>query len=224
MNVELKPIAYYRTKYKVIAGFYKNKRDIDSRIFADIYEEGCIENNIEAYIIMINPGSCKPVNGDLDKDIINSAFYSGIKLDLDGFYISEAVCDMAQKCVMALMETCNIKKMRILNLSDVMTGNLLEAKKLMGDEKIQMLESIFSPERSSERALVMPCNAVCFISWGTDNKLKDLKKQAIECLEGYNLIGEPVDEKNFSYRYIKPRGKLNQEKVIGTLAIKYLNM
>ena len=129
---------------------------------------------------------------------------------------------MAQKCVMELMNACNMKKVRILNLSDVRSGNLDEAKVLMGDEKTQMVESIFSPERKSDRAVIMPNDVACIISWGTDNKFRLLKRQAMACLADYNIIGEPVDEKNFSYRYIKPRGKVNQELVIGKLAEKYL--
>lgn len=92
----------------------------------------------------------------------------------------------------------------------------------MDDEKTQMVESIFSSERKSDRAVIMPNDVACIISWGTDNKFRLLKRQAMACLADYNIIGEPVDEKNFSYRYIKPRGKVNQELVIGKLAEKYL--
>lgn len=229
VKVKLESISVYRDvyKYKVIAGFYNSERKINgkyipARAFADITTKENIESDVDAYIIMINPGSCKPTVSDLESDIKKSEYYSKIKLNHKDVYISEAICDMAQKCVMELMRVCEIKKMRILNLSDVMSGNLDEAKVRMGDDKTRLVESIFSSKREADRAVLMPNDAICIISWGTDDKLKSLKIQAMECLSDCHIIYDPVDEKKLSFRYIKPRGKEKQEKVIGALAKQYL--
>ena len=67
MQIELKPIAEYRREYKVYALF-----DGTDRRFADIVRNQHEEEPIDAYIIMINPGSCHKKS---DKNpVINSAF------------------------------------------------------------------------------------------------------------------------------------------------------
>ncbi len=58
-----------RKTYEVKASFYK-KNDTTFRNYADIIRKGYNEDKIDAYIIMMNPGSCKPIN---DEDLKNSS-------------------------------------------------------------------------------------------------------------------------------------------------------
>lgn len=78
-----------RKTYEVKASFYK-KNDTTFRNYADIIRKGYNEDKIDAYIIMMNPGSCKPIN---DEDLKNSSSpESAIYID--------AKNDRAQKRVM----------------------------------------------------------------------------------------------------------------------------
>lgn len=218
-DIIYEPISVFREdsryKYIVIAKFDKNKRGIDTRLYADICKEEDIDHDIDAYLIMINPGSCdeKVTTNDLIK---KSYFYAGSG-------VVEAVSDRTQKCVMSFMATCNIKKIRILNLSDIRSGNLNKAKCLMGkNETLRKEESIFSSKRQLDREKVMPNDAVCIASWGLDNEFLGLKKQAFECLGKDRIIGVCKDEAKFAYNYIKPVKIAGQKEIIFKLSKEYL--
>lgn len=58
---------------------------------------------------MINPGSCR--KKQKDSTPLGNSKYAEMNL-------VEAVSDPAQKCVMAFMDECKLKKVRILNLLD----------------------------------------------------------------------------------------------------------
>lgn len=225
-DVVYKPIDEFRNKYKykVIACF---KDTIDNspkyRLFADVCKEENIESEIDAYIIMINPGSCSPKDGKDAVDVSEYTYYKRYAIEAN-YNIVEARSDMAQKCIMSLMETCRLKKVRILNLSDIREGNLNKALNSIGSDIEKRKEaSIFSPERETERKIVMPNDAVCIASWGLDNRLFDLKQQAFNCIGENRIIGVCKDKQKLAYKYIKPRGIDDQKQVILELSQKYVN-
>lgn len=213
MKVKYRPIRELRKDYKVIACFKDDVNIGKTRVFADVVRNNYYERAIDAYIIMINPGSCKEKPGKLDSEIANSQYYAGQD-------IIEAVSDMAQKCIMLLMDTCNISKVRILNLSDKREGDLSKIMAYLKSEAA-LKNSIFSPERTDERALLMPDDAICIASWGLDPGLIALKEQAYRCIGKENIIGVLTDENTYSYKYIKPYKKDDQLQVIGEIADKY---
>lgn len=207
LDIELLSISEYRKKYKVYALFeYINGSTY--RRFADIVRKNHEEDSIDAYLIMINPGSCHKKSDD--NPVLSTQFYKG-------FDVVEAISDPAQKCVMALMDACELNKIRILNLFDLAEGNLDKALKNKCDEA----DSIFSEKRKKERLKYMPSDAICIAAWGMGNQLKCYKKQAYECLGAERIIGVDFNEKDYTCRYIKPRGKDAQMQVIEALAKKY---
>ena len=201
MQIELKPIAEYRKEYKVYALF-----EGTDRRFADIVRNEHAEAPIDAYIIMINPGSCHKKSDD--NPLKDTTFYNG-------FDMVEAVSDPAQKCIMALMDACNMNKIRILNLFDYANGNLVEALKHKG-------VSIFDNSRAEDRKKYMPTDAVCIAAWGMDSSLMEYKKMAYECIGGECIIGYPENLDKYEYRYIKPRGQEAQKTVISRIADEYI--
>ena len=95
-----------RKTYEVKASFYK-KNDVTFRNYADIIRKGYKEDKIDAYIIMMNPGGCKPAN---------KIEYIAISPETS-VYIP-ASDDPAQRKVMQIMDNTNFNKVRILNLFD----------------------------------------------------------------------------------------------------------
>lgn len=190
-SFEYHNIATYREKYKVLAKFYINNVGQGARLFADVVDRKYLDAPIDAYLVMINPGSCRKK----DAPVLASEYYKALD-------VVEAVSDPAQKCVMAFMDLCGLKKVRILNLMDYRSGNYGKAMKVAADQSIA--ESLFSPERKGERRQVMAEKAPIIAAWGTDSRLADLKKQAVGCL-GENIIGVHKDGKEaYDFEYIKP--------------------
>ena len=61
MDFIFQKVNVYREKYAVLAKFYpiNDKNKGDARLFADIVDKNDLYASIDAYIIMINPGSCR---------------------------------------------------------------------------------------------------------------------------------------------------------------------
>lgn len=200
--------------YDVIA-LFRNKNGISERVFADIVLKGHEEKTVEAYIIMINPGSCEE---DKKKGKPNFEFYQE--------EVSYAKIDPAQRCVIRLMSACGINKIRILNLSNERQPKmdlLLKNVRLNLDEVLT--NSFFSNEEKSveDRRKYMSCKAPCILAWGKEPKLNALKKQAYDCIisAGFETISAGCDNDIYSYSYIKPWSYNMQEKVIAELTEKW---
>lgn len=214
MSFEFKRVAEYRENYKVLAKFYDTKNGNMARLFADIVKIDCYEDPIDAYIIMINPGSCRIK----EKNKIEPNSYDYYR----GKDVVEAVSDPAQKCVMAFMDLCNLNKVRILNLIDIKDGNFSNLKKKVEEIKEEM--SLFSPQREECRKEIMSEKAVIIAAWGTDKRFSKLKIQALNCLKD-KPIGVPpnVIKNDYDYKYIKPPKKDAQIEVIEQLVDCYKN-
>lgn len=211
MTFSYHPVGVYRQKYVVLARFYNNG---NARLFADVVDRDHVDAPIDAYLIMINPGSCK-MQGNVSGRVKNSNYYKGLD-------VVEAVSDPAQKCVMAFMDICNLKKIRILNLVDYRSGNYAEVLSLVSPQNIEM--SLFSQKREEQRKKIMPEKAVVIAAWGTDKRLSAFKKQAFHCLRDDIIIGiRPEPQKEyFDFKYIKPPTKVAQIKQIEELAECFL--
>lgn len=204
------------SNYSVIA-LFRNRNGISERVFADIALKGCEKDPIEAYIVMINPGSCEE---DLKSGRPAFSFYEDEVL--------YAKKDPAQRCVINFMEECKIKKIRIVNLSNEREPKLdLFLKKMKENPSKQMRASIFSNDPTSidDRRKYMRIKAPCILSWGKEGKLKELKKQAYECLieEGYDTIAVEFSKADYSCKYIKPWTKAQQDEVRSELVKKWNN-
>lgn len=210
MSFEYHPISVYRRKYVVLADFYNDNK---ARLFADVVERENVDAPIDAYLIMINPGSCRIQ--DKDSGIIrNSNYYRGLN-------VVEAVSDPAQKCVMAFMDICKLSKIRILNLMDYKSGNYADALSLISEQRIE--QSLFSPKRTAQRRELMAEKAVVIAAWGTDKRLSAFKEQAFQCLQDEIVIGVKPDppKEYFDFEYIKPPTKDAQINRILELSERY---
>lgn len=202
--VKFKSVSEYRKDYKVIAHFYTNEKGDKSRLFADVVRNDSMESPIDAYLIMINPGSCKEI----------ASFKS------DGFYINytvvEAKSDPSQKCVMALMDNCQLKKIRMVNLSDVVCADLKEAIKKMSIDGVA--SSLFSNQRQIQRNEILQSNAPYIVCWGTDSLLFEFKEQAMKYLSDKRVLGIMVNPDTYAFKHIKPALVVDQEIVVEELA------
>lgn len=207
MDFIFQKVNVYREKYAVLAKFYpiNDKNKGDARLFADIVDKNDLDASIDAYIIMINPGSCR--KKQKDPTPLGNSKYAEMNL-------VEAVSDPAQKCVMAFMDECKLKKVRILNLLDYKEGNYEKAMSVM--ENLGEKASLFSAERTEIRNELMQEDAVIIAAWGTDKRLAKLKIQACNCLKDKKIIGvRPDPEKEYyDYEYIKPPTQAAQIKRI----------
>ena len=190
-----------RKTYEVKASFYK-KNDVTFRNYADIIRKGYKEDKIDAYIIMMNPGSCKPIN---DEDLKNSSSpESAIYID--------AKNDRAQKRVMQLMDNTNFNKVRILNLFDCKEPKSSKAAQ-MANEDYGFSINIFSHARKDELNKLTKDNVPYIVAYGL-NGLVDFKKLALEFLADKKVYGIKKDNNDLLYYYLSPFKEIDAQKII----------
>ena len=199
--MEFNNINELRKTYEVKASFYK-KNDVTFRNYADIIRKGYKEDKIDAYIIMMNPGSCKPIN---DEDLKNSsspesAIYINVKND------------RAQKRVMQLMDNTNFNKVRILNLFDCKEPKSSKAVQ-MANEDYGFPINIFSHARKDELNKLTKDNVPYIVAYGL-NGLVDFKKLALEFLADKKVYGIKKDNNDLLYYYLSPFKEIDAQKII----------
>lgn len=195
-----------RKTYEVKASFYK-KNDVTFRNYADIIRKGYKEDKIDAYIIMMNPGSCKPVN-----KIEDSAMSPETAI-----YIN-ASDDKAQRRVMQIMDNTNFNKVRILNLFDCKEPDSNKAAQ-MASENYGFPISIFSHERRDELNKFTKDDAPYIVAY-TVTGLVEYKKLALKFLVDKKVYGVKKDNNDLLYYYLSPRSnpkipnRLTAEEII----------
>ena len=195
-----------RKTYEVKASFYK-KNDVTFRNYADIIRKGYNEDKIDAYIIMMNPGSCKPANKIEDSAISPKT----------SVYIP-ASDDPAQRKVMQLMDNTNFNKVRILNLFDCKEPDSNKAAQ-MASENYGFPISIFSHERRDELNKLTKDDAPYIVAY-TVTGLVEYKKLALKFLADKKVYGVKKDNNDLSYYYLSPRSnpkipnRLTAEEII----------
>lgn len=196
-----------RKTYEVKASFYK-KNDVTFRNYADIIRKGYKEDKIDAYIIMMNPGSCKPIN---DEDLKNSSSPES------AIYIN-ASDDPAQRRVMQIMDNIAFDKVRILNLFDCKEPDSNKAAQ-MASENYGFPISIFSHERRDELNKLTKDDAPYIVAY-TVTGLVEYKKLALKFLADKKVYGVKKDNNDLSYYYLSPRSnpkipnRLTAEEII----------
>lgn len=199
--VKFNNINELRKTYEVKASFYK-KNDTTFRNYADIIRKGYKEDKIDAYIIMMNPGSCKPIN---DEDLKNSSSpESAIYID--------AKNDRAQKRVMQLMDNTNFNKVRILNLFDCKEPKSSKAAQ-MANEDYGFSINIFSHARKDELNKLTKDNVPYIVAYGL-NGLVAFKKLALEFLANKKVYGIKKDNNDLLYYYLSPFKEIDAQKII----------
>ena len=199
--MEFNNINELRKTYEVRASFYK-KNDVTFRNYADIIRKGYKEDKIDAYIIMMNPGSCKPIN---DEDLKNSSSpESAIYIDVKN--------DRAQKRVVQLMDNTNFNKVRILNLFDCKEPKSSKAAQ-MANEDYGFPINIFSHARKDELNKLTKDNVPYIVAYGL-NGLVDFKKLALEFLADKKVYGIKKDNNDLLYYYLSPFKEIDAQKII----------
>jgi hypothetical protein len=190
-----------KNDYSVFASFYNRKIDDKGeyicRNVCDIRrKDSFIENNdLDAYFIMMNPGSCHPINDEYIID--NNRKYDSLEM-------IECNPDPAQYQIMKLMDNKRWKYVRILNLSDITTGDSNEFRKLLKYVSSDS-HSVFSDSRKEELENLMHENARIVAAWTSSKEIRNLAILCKDKLKDRVISGIPFDKDKIFYKYIKPQ-------------------
>jgi hypothetical protein len=177
-----------REKFKVTGLFYE-VNGYKFRKFLNIRKDNSESKIPDLIVVMMNPGSSRPING-IENDTIET----------------DAIPDNTQKQIMRVMENCGFHYTRILNLSD-----LREPKSSVFYTKIDELDqkniphSIFDEKRKNDFETLFVKNVPVIFAWGVNKNLKILAQKAIKRITTNNSIGLKKNGVDFAYYHPLPQ-------------------
>lgn len=205
LTSKFRKVKELRETYCVFAHFYNSEKN---RLFADIVRRDCWKEPIlpDAYVVMINPGSCKKnATSEIDASMYPAPY---------SYQVIEAISDPAMKCVMWLMDSCKLKKVRILNLVDTVNPKYAALTDELFEKEIAneyLAKSIFSDVNDEKYRELVSDDACFFIAWGLDRRFDLLKAQALKKIALERIVN--ISEDGISYRYIKPMNYNRQKEI-----------
>lgn len=175
-----------RKKFKITGLFYE-KEGFKFRKFLNIIKNGSNCEIPDLMVIMMNPGSSKPLNG------------------IDSFDLeTETVPDKTQDQIMKIMDNCGYKYARILNLSDLRESkSSIFYSKLEELKKLNIHHSIFSDYRREDFRGLFIKDIPVILAWGVNNNLFELAVTAKEKI-GELIKTTGLRKKGKEYAYYHP--------------------
>ena len=156
-----------------ITGFYYEVQGIKFRKYLDIKTINSGHKNPDLMVIMMNPGSSKPIDG----------IENNTKESL-------AIPDNTQSQIMKVMLNCNLQYARVLNLSDLREANSAAFyKKLKNLNRMGISHSLFDKNRQDDFNQLWVNDVPVIFGWGVSVNLKALALNAMETSSAFNPCG-----------------------------------
>lgn len=158
-----------KKEFSVWAHFYRTEvggKEYLMRSEAKILRSGKEGRHTDAVIVMVNPGSCSAED--------STAKFEAYPFDFIDKKFVVARPDQTQYQLMNLMERMQWDCMKIVNISDLVTGNYREFRKLLSELQVigYQRHSIFSKERIGEFKKLLEEKPILIYAWGGDNTIK----------------------------------------------------
>ncbi len=174
-----------RSNYNITGLFYEIQ-GYKFRKYLNIKNVQSMKQIPDLMVVMMNPGSSKPVDG-IENNTIESL----------------AIPDRTQDQIMKVMADCNFEYARVLNLSDIREP---KSKKLFS--KMAELDakgiphSIFDTKRKNDFDSLFTQNIPVIFAWGVDKKLQFWAEKAINAMRVSNPAG--IVKKGLGWAYYHP--------------------
>ena len=158
----------------------------------DLFKGNAETNLPDAVVIMMNPGSSRPVeDGDTDS-LISMPLPDGFQKPL---VLTQP--DNTQYQIMRIAVSKGWKHVRILNISDIRdpkSPSFIARTKALDAVEGGEAHSLFSKTRKTEREQMLKrkLGAPFILGWGQDPGLIPLAKQCLACIDGEQIITVPA--------------------------------
>jgi len=184
-----------RDKFEVTGYFYM-EGGLKFRKYLNIRLKGSNLQQPDLMVVMMNPGSSEPVNGDDN-----------------GRCETETIPDDAQDQIMKVMIKTNYNYARVLNLSDLREPDSEKFDEfLKTDIGMEEKHSIFHESRICDFRHYFVKNVPVIYAWGVSKKLRKLAESAMNRINHPNPIGRRKEGCSFCYYHPLPRGNKEKQK------------
>jgi hypothetical protein len=176
-----------------INGYYYKLGDILCRKQLDIVSKDTNTNKPELMVVMMNPGSSKPLDGDDN-----------------GQKLTRSKPDNTQHQIVKLMKLCGLDFVRVLNLSDIRETKSQKFFKHLQTKNYS--HSIFDNSRQDDFDKLFVYDVPVIFAWGVDKKLEVLANMAINKIKSKNPIGILKSGSSFAYYHPLPQNYHKQKQ------------
>ena len=202
----------------LVKGFFYKQDKLIFRKYLEIKRKNSNKENNDLNIIMMNPGSSKPVG---IKDEENEKSWDEFIDKLVDTEIDETIIQ-----IIKLMERCKFNYAKIVNLSDIrlsksdyfftMIEKCLSGECLLGNCNKTYEHSIFSNKNKHFIKNYLNPESIFIFAWGANDRLNNLIKQALNVLNefwGENILKIGKKAKNNIIGFLHPSPHKNNEKI-----------
>lgn len=184
-----------RDNFKITGLFYQNN-GYNFRKFLNIVRKNSGQDIPDLMVIMMNPGSSKPLDGNENNNCE-----------------TEAIPDNTQDQIMRVMNRCDFNFARILNLSDLREPkSSIFYKKIDELKKQKISHSIFDKERNCDYEKLFVKNVPVIFAWGVNENLFELAKMTIELIGEITPIGLKKNGYEYAYYHPLPQNNTKQKE------------
>ena len=179
-----------------ITGLFYESNGYKCRKYLDIRRKGSSQNIPDLMVVMMNPGSSYPLDGNENSLIPTTA-----------------EPDKTQTQIMKVMDIASLHYARILNLSDLRTPDSKELYKFLDSDKSKQFEhSIFSDNRKEDLEELFIKDVPIIYGWGVNKALILLAKKAVDTLGIKNPLGKLKVNTEYSYYHPLPQNYYAQQE------------
>lgn len=186
--------------FNITGLFYKNK-GYKFRKFLNIVKRNSNCQIPDLMIVMMNPGSSKPINGIDDYEIE-----------------TETIPDRTQDQIMNLMNNCNFNYARILNLSDYRESkSKLFYSQIKEFQNHNIQHSIFSDYRKDDFNKLFIKDIPVIFAWGVNKNLFELAAFAKERIGVVKSAGLKKEGEEYAYYHPLPQNSDKQKEWLSSI-------
>ena len=190
-----------------IRGCFYRLEGTPCRKYLDIQRKGKYLATPDLVVVMMNPGSSKPLNGRYE---LNRA--------------TAAKPDRTQIQIMRVMDNCGFDFCRIFNLTDIQETKSKTLMEILSKPRTKNLpHSIFDPRRRDDFDDLFPQNTMTLLAWGVHDALNDLAQQAIKKVGTKKIVGLTKANNDLAYYHPLPPSFYKQQQWVSKISKQLKN-
>ncbi len=179
--------------------------------------EGVVQGLPDAVVIMMNPGSSRPIEDGDTNSLLTMPLPKNFKKPL---VLTQP--DNTQYQLMRIMVSKGWKHIRILNISDIRdpkSPSFIARTKALDGIPNGETHSLFSKVRKKEREQMLKRKpgAPFILGWGQDKGLIPLAKQCLDCIEGERIVTIPSENDPILTAHPSPMMQAKKEEWLDTI-------
>lgn len=173
IRIEFEYADSLKTDFEVKGEFYRLKRDDNTAVICRrrveiTLKSGSIEQPVDAVAVLMNPGSIRFADPEVDPESDLPLINNAAQLPLRDSHLKPLKPDNTQYQLMRLMRQMGWQKLRLINLSDLCDANSASfARRYQALDHGALPHSLLHPSRDKELSRLLKADHL-LLAWGSN--------------------------------------------------------